>query len=174
MHSWEHRETPRITGLESGCRLSSTPAPPFSLPEPSLLSRGPLPPATASPARHRGPRGAVARLWACSVLGPCGNWEGARGCASSPHSPAAQRQTSHTDPLPTARTTRCPSSTGFMGGRTPSRSVLRPPGLVAKSIRVRRAWIRPGFAICQLVPSGKFPGRSEPQWSDLQNSLPCM
>lgn len=78
MHSWGHRETPRITGLESGCRLS-----PFSLPEPSLLSRGPLP-----PARHRGPGGARAKLWACWVLGPCGNWEGAPpGCASSPRSP---------------------------------------------------------------------------------------
>lgn len=53
-------------------------------------------------------------------------------------------------------------------GMAPSSTVaLRPPGLMAKSIGVGLAWFRPGFAICQLVPSGKFLGPSEPQLSDL-------
>lgn len=55
-------------------------------------------------------------------------------------------------------------------GTDPSNTVaLRTPGLMAKSIGVGvgLAWIRPGFATCQLVPSGKFLGPSEPQLSDL-------
>lgn len=46
---------------------------------------------------------------------------------------------------------------------------MRPPGLVAKSkgLRISLAWFKSGSAICQLVPSGMFPGHSEPRFPDL-------
>lgn len=108
VQSWGHRETPRITGLESGCMLSPAPACPFSLPEPALPLPGPLPRATAWPPGTEGPQ----ELWPSS--GTLREREGARAALPAP---AAQRQTSHIDPLPTARQTSCPSSAGCMGCR---------------------------------------------------------
>lgn len=123
--------------------------------------------------RARRSSGQALGLLGAGTLGELGGGPGL--CFQSPrapHSPCSPRSSEtdlRIDPLPTARKTRCPSSAGFMGGRgrPPAAVALRTPGLMAKSIGVRLAWIRPGFATCQLVPSGKFLGPSEPQLSDL-------
>lgn len=41
----------------------------------------------------------------------------------------------------------------------------------SKDVSVRLAWIKSGFATCQLGRSGKFLSPSEPQLPDLENSL---
>lgn len=41
----------------------------------------------------------------------------------------------------------------------------------SKDVSIRLAWIKSGFATCQLGRSGKFLSPSDPQHPDLENSL---
>lgn len=134
--------------------LSPAPACPFSLPEPPS-SPWASPGATASPPalRPEGSGQAPGLLGAGTGRGPGLRFQ-----------PRSSETGLHIDPLPTARKTSCPPLRGLWGaGDTPpppqhnSIEVARPDGREG-----RTGPIRPGFAACQLVPSGKFPGPSEP------------
>lgn len=173
--------TCRVSGLESGCCSCCLPAPgglPPAFPEPHLLSLGPFP--KRQPPLPTRAWGALAELWHCPALGPTRPEQGESlelsfqppglrdrpptlTLCQLPERPAANMQG-----LPLQRAPHPLQEPGVPGDGPPAATgVLRSRGLMARSIGVRLAWIKSGFAPCQLVLLGKSLGPSEPSCSDL-------
>ena len=198
MHGGRARGTCKVTGLKSGQPMLS-PKPldhPPVFPEPHFLSlKGPPTPVTASPAHHSKSggtppgQGDVPRP--NSGIHWC--WDPVRTArerlrADLP-APMSQKQSStltlcqlqnrpaaKRKGLPFCSTPPSPAGAREGGPRRqpPAATVaLKPPSLMteSKDISIRLAWIKSGFATCQLGCSGKLLSPPEPQLPDLENSL---